>query len=194
MEPTNTHPTATADSQSFTSGDPTPFYSPSGRFGRLSYIAWATLISVVGQLIMVVAMMLIGGGAAMSLSEGMTDQAPMPEIGGAVLAVYLVVGLVALVLTIIFAVRRCHDMDISGWWNLLILVPIVNLIYGLFLVLKPGTAGPNRFGPARPTPVWEKVVGIIGVILIVVAVVGVIVAVVIPLITGMPDMTIQPDM
>jgi hypothetical protein len=71
------------------------------------------------------------------------------------------------VIAIIFAVRRCHDIDISGWWNLLIAVPLVNIAYGLFLVLKPGTEGANRFGPPRTMPGWEKVVGIIGAVIMV---------------------------
>lgn len=44
-------------------------------------------------------------------------------------------------------IRRMHDLNKTGWWSLLILVPFVGL-YGFFLAFfKKGTDGPNRFGP-----------------------------------------------
>jgi uncharacterized membrane protein YhaH (DUF805 family) len=106
----------------------------------------------------------------------------------------LIIGLSVLVLTVIFAVRRCHDIDISGWWNLLIFVPLINLIYGLFLIFKPGTEGPNRFAPPRATPGWEKVVGIVGIALIVVAVIGVVAAIFIPTFMNIAGSPGQPGM
>ncbi|MBQ7706087.1 MAG: DUF805 domain-containing protein, partial [Selenomonadaceae bacterium] len=44
------------------------------------------------------------------------------------------------------AIRRLHDLNKSGWFILLAWVPIVNFIFGLFLMFKKGTSGPNRFG------------------------------------------------
>jgi len=42
--------------------------------------------------------------------------------------------------------RRLHDVDKSGWWQLAIMVPFLN-IYVLYLLwIKPGTPGSNRFG------------------------------------------------
>ena len=47
-------------------------------------------------------------------------------------------------------IRRLHDIDKSGWWILLGLIPIVNYI-GSFVLLVfyclDGTKGENRFGP-----------------------------------------------
>lgn len=49
--------------------------------------------------------------------------------------------IVALLLpNLAMAARRMHDIDRSGWWQL---VPVVSLIFAL----TEGTAGPNRFGP-----------------------------------------------
>ena len=42
--------------------------------------------------------------------------------------------------------RRFHDMDKSGWWVLLILVPILNLATYIYLLIKKGTNGANRVG------------------------------------------------
>ena len=42
-------------------------------------------------------------------------------------------------------VRRLHDVDKSGWFLLLGLIPIVGLVLLYFFVI-PGTPGDNRFG------------------------------------------------
>ncbi len=43
-------------------------------------------------------------------------------------------------------VRRLHDINFSGWWVLISLVPFIgSLILLVFLVL-PSTEGANRFG------------------------------------------------
>lgn len=41
--------------------------------------------------------------------------------------------------------RRLHDVNKSGWWALLYIIPFVNLIFPIILMLVPGTKGPNRF-------------------------------------------------
>ena len=49
--------------------------------------------------------------------------------------------------SIAVAVRRLHDVDRSGWWYLLVLIPVIGglvLIFGFFI--HRGTVGPNRFG------------------------------------------------
>jgi uncharacterized membrane protein YhaH (DUF805 family) len=45
------------------------------------------------------------------------------------------------------AAKRFHDRDKSGWWVLIIFIPIVGIIwYIVELGCLPGTPGPNRFG------------------------------------------------
>src|SRR5262249_11183351 len=44
------------------------------------------------------------------------------------------------------AVRRLHDIDRSGWWFLIGLIPLVGGIVLLIFACTRGTAGPNRFG------------------------------------------------
>lgn len=44
--------------------------------------------------------------------------------------------------------RRLHDMDKSGWWQLLWLLPIIGWIVMIIMMAQPGTSGPNRFGDA----------------------------------------------
>ncbi len=44
-------------------------------------------------------------------------------------------------------VRRLHDIDRSGWWYWIVLVPLVGPILLLVWFCTRGTAGANRFGP-----------------------------------------------
>jgi uncharacterized membrane protein YhaH (DUF805 family) len=69
-----------------------------------------------------------------------------------------VVGLVLLIPSLAVAVKRYHDRDKSGWWILILFIPIIGLIwYIVELGFLPGTPGPNRYGPdplaAEPFPV-----------------------------------------
>lgn len=58
--------------------------------------------------------------------------------------------LLVLIPNIAVGVRRLHDIDASGWWYLLVLVPVVGLIMIIALMFMEGTPGPNRFGPPAP--------------------------------------------
>jgi uncharacterized membrane protein YhaH (DUF805 family) len=44
------------------------------------------------------------------------------------------------------AVRRLHDVDRSGWWLLLGLIPIAGMIVLIVFYATDGTRGANRFG------------------------------------------------
>ena len=48
---------------------------------------------------------------------------------------------------IMLGIRRCHDLDKSGWFYLLIFIPIVNFFVALYLLFAIGTIGPNQYGP-----------------------------------------------
>jgi uncharacterized membrane protein YhaH (DUF805 family) len=48
--------------------------------------------------------------------------------------------------TLAISIRRLHDLDRSGWWYLLVLIPIVGWIILLIWYCTKGTDGPNRFG------------------------------------------------
>lgn len=44
------------------------------------------------------------------------------------------------------AVRRLHDRDRSGWWYLLVFLPLIGWIVLLIWFCLPGSVGANRFG------------------------------------------------
>jgi uncharacterized membrane protein YhaH (DUF805 family) len=47
------------------------------------------------------------------------------------------------------SVRRLHDLDRSGWWILLDLIPLVGWIILFIWYCTKGKDGPNRFGADR---------------------------------------------
>jgi uncharacterized membrane protein YhaH (DUF805 family) len=53
-----------------------------------------------------------------------------------------------LIPAIAVTVRRLHDTDRSGWWFLIVLIPIIGAIVLLVFMIIDGTPGPNRFGPS----------------------------------------------
>lgn len=63
-----------------------------------------------------------------------------------------ILGLGALIIThlILFysVIKRLHDLDKSGWWSLLILIPKLNFAFTIYLLFAKGTEGANRFGEA----------------------------------------------
>jgi uncharacterized membrane protein YhaH (DUF805 family) len=62
-------------------------------------------------------------------------------------AVNIVVSVVLLWPGLALAIKRLHDMNKSGWFGLLFILPLVNLICLFLLLSAKGTDGPNRFGP-----------------------------------------------
>ena len=73
-----------------------------------------------------------------------------PEL---VLLLIVVASVYMTVYAIGIAARRLHDLGKSGWWQLLSLIPIVNLAFALYLLFFKGEEGDNRFGP---DPLAEK--------------------------------------
>jgi uncharacterized membrane protein YhaH (DUF805 family) len=49
--------------------------------------------------------------------------------------------------TLAVSIRRLHDLDRSGWWIFLGLIPIIGTIWLVVWFCTRGTLGPNRFGP-----------------------------------------------
>jgi uncharacterized membrane protein YhaH (DUF805 family) len=100
-------------------------FAVSGRIGRARYIVYSILLSLV-------IMFVVGLGAAF-----------LGPVGVAL----LVVGYIAMfVLQIMLTIQRSHDFNMSGWFSLLALVPLVNMLFWFV----PGTDGPNRFGAKTP--------------------------------------------
>jgi uncharacterized membrane protein YhaH (DUF805 family) len=51
--------------------------------------------------------------------------------------------------------RRLHDTNHSGWWEFIVLVPLIGAIYFFIVICLKGTKGENRFG-ADPLTVQQE--------------------------------------
>lgn len=56
--------------------------------------------------------------------------------------------LAVLLPSIAVAIRRLHDTDRSGWWLLLIFIPILGWLALLFFYFQDGQPEPNQYGPS----------------------------------------------
>jgi uncharacterized membrane protein YhaH (DUF805 family) len=71
--------------------------------------------------------------------------------------IYLLMALLSIYPSIAVNVKRCHDRGRSGWFILLMLVPLLNIWPAIELYFLRGTVGPNQYGPdplaqAQPGP------------------------------------------
>ena len=105
-------------------------FSFDGRIRRIEYF----LSGIVGGIVFSIGTFILGAG--------------MGSAGGSVVG--LLIGLAALVASMWFSlaqgVKRLHDLDKSGWLILLMFVPIVNALFGLYMLFADGTVGPNQYG------------------------------------------------
>jgi uncharacterized membrane protein YhaH (DUF805 family) len=55
--------------------------------------------------------------------------------------------LIAFLPSLSVMVRRLHDVNRSGWWFWIVLIPVIGALLLLWWMIKPGDAGDNQFGP-----------------------------------------------
>jgi len=111
-------------------------FSVSGRLGRVRYLAYGFAVALIGQVLLG-----LMGGMGVAMGE---------EAGTLSLIGIGVVYIAMIVISVMIGVQRLHDLDKTGWLYLLMLVPILNIIFGLYLLFAPGTQSANRFGNPPP--------------------------------------------
>lgn len=146
-----------------------PEYAPlkpfgvEGRIGRLRFLAWSMVLSLV-------TIAVVGVFALIALALVSTDSTAGLIIGGILAFVLCVAFLIA---TILISVQRLHDVGWSGWLWLLNLVPFVGSFFPLLLVVLPGSGVANRYGaPPPPNSTAVKVLSSLWLVLIALMIVG----------------------
>ena len=107
------------------------FFTSKGRLNRKSYIYRSLFLSLV--------LCIVQGVLTFA-----TNTIDALELLFAVVAFGF--SLFSFVSNIMMDVRRLHDLDLSGWWMLLMLVPLVNIFFALYMLFFKGTDGPNQYG------------------------------------------------
>ena len=87
----------------------------------------------------------------MSIVIGMVDPTGSSSMGGGMMSysagpIGIVWSLANLLPGIAIGVRRLHDLDKSGWWVLIALIPLIGAIILIVWYCSKGTTGDNRFG------------------------------------------------
>ena len=138
-------------------------FSIEGRIGRLRFLAWSMVLSLV-------TIAVVGVFALIALALVSTDSTAGLIAGGILAFVLCVVFLIA---TILISVQRLHDVGWSGWLWLLNLVPFVGSFFPLLLVVLPGSVVANRYGaPPPPNSTAVKVLSSLWLVLIALMIVG----------------------
>ena len=103
----------------------TKYVTFSGRASRSEFWYW-TLFAVL-----------------VAIGSGIIDQALIDSETG---LVQPLTGLIFFLPGLAVGIRRLHDIDRTGWWEL-ICFTIVGIILLIVWACFKGTSGPNRFGP-----------------------------------------------
>jgi uncharacterized membrane protein YhaH (DUF805 family) len=64
--------------------------------------------------------------------------------------------LAVLIPSIAVSVRRLHDIDRTGWWVLISLVPLIGWIVLLVFHGQDSTPGTNRYGPSPKSTEYQS--------------------------------------
>jgi uncharacterized membrane protein YhaH (DUF805 family) len=116
------------------------FTSFSGRIPRMTF--WLSLLVL--MIIQWVLFALFGGLSIMGTD--MNDPAAAQEMMSKMWPLYLIF-LVFLWPSLAIYAKRWHDRNKSGWWSLIVFVPLIGSIWLLVECgFLRGTEGPNRFG------------------------------------------------
>ena len=83
-------------------------------------------------------------GVVLALIDGLIGTTTGVANVGILSGIY---GLAILIPSLAVTVRRLHDIDRTGWWIFINLIPLIGPIVLLVFAVTPGTPGNNQYGP-----------------------------------------------
>ena len=102
------------------------FFSTNGRLRRSTYIGRAILLSLPILLLSFMA-------------ESTNDDSLYAILG--------ILTIICVVLIFMQFIKRLHDVNLSGWWGLLNLIPYIGGLFGLIVIFIDSNRGTNQYGP-----------------------------------------------
>jgi uncharacterized membrane protein YhaH (DUF805 family) len=131
--------------------DLSTFTSFEGRIPRKTFWLAVLAMVVLSWILQIVIFMVFGVSMTPSIDPNATPEQAAEAMDAAMGAMMLPLGIVVLLTlwpTLAIYAKRWHDRNKSGWWSLIMFVPIIGAIWLLVeLGFLRGTEGPNRFGP-----------------------------------------------
>lgn len=129
-------------------------FSRKGRLGRLSFAAWYGLVgSIFALLIFPILFRCLFSYSFHNHHPHFPDNLIFPII------IFFIFGIILLYLYTVLSIKRVHDCNQSGWMVLLSFIPIVNILFSIYLYCAAGTSEANQYGNVRETKAWEKYLG-----------------------------------
>lgn len=124
------------------------YFEFSGRSRRMEY--W--MFTLFGILVNAAITVVFGRTAYTSMGSFVWFDTRLNAVGDIVSGLF---ALFSLIPSLAVMVRRLHDVDRSGWWLLLVFLPILGWFVLFIFTCLDGTRGPNRFGldPKNPNDV-----------------------------------------
>ena len=122
------------------------YLSMDGRINRQPFWLGLLALIIVQWIVIFIVSMLLGVSMMGNMDPNMAPDVAASMAMKAMIPIWIV-SLLFLYPVLAVYTKRWHDRDKSGWWSLIILVPIIGAIW--FLVecgFLRGTEGPNRFG------------------------------------------------
>ena len=108
-------------------------YTTEGRLNRFRYLKYMITLA------------LIAGVSTFVMSSMATFLTGNPT-GFLVNAITAIWGLVAGVGNVMLMIRRLHDLNKSGWFALIAIIPWIGAIFSIYLFFAPGQVGWNKYG------------------------------------------------
>ena len=105
------------------------YFDFSGRSRRMEYWMFILINSIISVFCILLDSML---GTVWSIGYG---------------PIYIGYGLAVFVPGLAVAIRRLHDIGKSGWYYLLVIIPIIGPIWLIILFVTEGEQGDNKYGP-----------------------------------------------
>jgi uncharacterized membrane protein YhaH (DUF805 family) len=129
------------------------FLSYSGRIGRLPYWFGYFVLGVL-QLVVIFGLLKLSNGTLADLVALDRDLETLPPQMLQDLMMH--VGLPIIIISVLFlyptyaiTTKRWHDRGKSGWWSLIVLLPVIGGLWAFIeLALLGGDEGDNDYGPA----------------------------------------------
>jgi uncharacterized membrane protein YhaH (DUF805 family) len=121
------------------------FTSLNGRIPRKTFWLALIVMMIISWILQFIIFSIFG--VSMMANPNATPEEAMAQMSGMMLPLGIVL-LLTLWPSIAIYAKRWHDRDKSGWWSLILFVPIIGGIWMLVeLGFLRGTEGANRFGP-----------------------------------------------
>ncbi len=124
------------------------YLSFEGRINRQPFWLGLLAMTVVVWVLEFILFSMFGGRVMMNIDTNNPDAAA--AMSNAMSGMMLPIGILTLIFlwpSLAIYTKRWHDRDKSGWWSLIMFVPVVGALW--FLIecgFLRGTDGPNRFG------------------------------------------------